>query len=219
MKELSMNDINPFNLYFAIDGLDGCGKSSAVKDLASILKKSYGQECGMTREIGGTPLAEEIRKLVLRPSQEESDPLTDLLLVEAARSDQRRCISRFMEDDPYKAIISDRCEASTYAYQVYAGDASRALFNQLEGLHTTYPSLYLYLKVDPETAFKRMNKRGLSDKFEEKNLEFFKRVSEGYDEYFDEMGLQGRAVEVIDANGSLQDTYLQLEEIASRIAF
>lgn len=211
--------IEPTNLYFAFDGLDGCGKSSAVTYFGDYIKKQYNQTFFHTREIGGTDLAEDIRQIVLRRPSADTDPVTDLLLIEAARNEQRRFVADFVEYNPFTAVISDRCEASTYAYQVSAGKVSEKLFFQLEELHLIKPSVYVYLKTTPEVAFLRMQKRGVSDKFENKNLDFFKDAAFGYDEYFQMIEDQGKEVVALYCDGPIEETYFQVAEFADRIVF
>jgi len=205
--------------YIAFDGLDGSGKSTAVKDFKKILLRDYAVNAYEAREVGGTYLAEQVRDIILDPALNLEDATTELLLIEAARRSLRNYLDDMLLLSSVPMIISDRCEASTYAYQCVAGGAPYLLFKQIEELHPVSPSLYVHLKVDPVVAMERIRARGVSDRFERSSLEFFQDVAEGYEDYFDEMDGRGAYVVTIDANGSTEDTYDQLVALAARIEF
>ena len=102
-------------MFLVFEGLDGAGKSTLIQGLASYLEKS-GQAFHLTREPGGTPLGEEIRKMLITPSENAPTPRTELLLYEAGRAQHvDKVIRPFLKKGHW--VISDRYSASTIAFQ------------------------------------------------------------------------------------------------------
>ena len=184
--------------FVVIDGLGKSGKTSAVQ----ALKKELPAEKNVfTREPGGTRLAEEIREILIKGKINLS-PLTHLLLFFAARRAHiEETILPSLEQG--KNVICDRFDSSTDAYNLWGEEAQqlRFLFNQLREhvvSHDANPARYIILNVAPELAYERhqKSKQGTEkDKFDDKDLDFFKRVSQGFLEF----GYMHKAI-IIDAN-------------------
>lgn len=165
--------------FITLEGIDGVGKSTQMACIGRLLKEA-GIDYVATREPGGTPLAEEIRRLLLEVRDEPVAGLAELLLVFAARS-------QHLEERIRPAlnagiwVVSERFTDATYAYQGRARGLSERAIGQLESLvqGALQPHLTLYLDAPLATAAQRMGDRA-GDRFEREGAEFFRRVREGY---------------------------------------
>lgn len=165
-------------LFISIDGPDGCGKSSQVAHIQEVLTR-LGAECVLTREPGGTPLAEDLRAMVL---SQHMDPLTEALLVFAARRDHlKNVIQPALARGQF--VLSDRFTDATYAYQGAGRGFDFAVLRQLEEWvqEGQQPDLTLLFDLDPAISAARMARsRGELDRFEQEDLTFFRRVRTAY---------------------------------------
>ena len=167
-------------MFIVFEGGEGCGKTTLRNALATRLE-CMGHEVIQTREPGGTPMAEEIREVLLRHRDEKVDPLTEALLFFAGR---RQHIEQVIK--PHlrmgKIVLCDRFIDSTYALQCRGGNLSRHTFNAL--VNTTLgefrPDLTVVIDVDPKLSFEKVSARGVLDRMEAKGLEYHQRVREGF---------------------------------------
>lgn len=170
-------------LFISFEGIDGAGKSTHISALAQAFK-AQGRAVTLTREPGGTPLAEKLRSLVL---QDAMDPLTEALLMFAARRDHLGCVilPALARGD---VVLCDRFTDATFAYQGGGRGFDEEVLSQLERMVQTspdqaalvQPALTLWFDLSPEEAAKRLAGARVPDKFESQPLAFFQRVSEGY---------------------------------------
>jgi dTMP kinase len=164
----------------SLEGGEGAGKTSALIAIRELLQ-SRGHEVVLTREPGGTPLAERIRELLLSPHEETLAPETELLLMFAARAQHvREVIRPALQGGAF--VVSDRFTDSSYAYQADGRGLDRALVEELErkvvGLK---PGLTLLLDLDVREGRARANGRDLwPDRIESEQDDFFERVREGF---------------------------------------
>jgi dTMP kinase len=164
----------------SLEGGEGAGKTSAIVAIRELLQ-ARGHEVVMTREPGGTPLAERIRELLLNPHEEALAPETELLLMFASRAQHvREVIRPALQRGAY--VVSDRFTDSSYAYQVDGRGLDRALVEELErkvvGLK---PGLTLLLDLDVREGRARTSGRDLwPDRIESEQDDFFERVREGF---------------------------------------
>lgn len=172
--------------FISFEGIDGAGKSTHIERLAEALR-AQGHQLTLTREPGGTPLAEQLRALVLK---EKMDPLTEALLVFAARRDHLRTVI-----EPAlargEAVLCDRFTDASYAYQGggrgLSGEVLATLeswVQQLPGTETPVlrqPDLTLWFDLAPELAAERLSGARVPDKFEAEPVDFFRRVATGYE--------------------------------------
>ena len=164
----------------SLEGGEGAGKTSALVAIRELLQ-SRGHEVVLTREPGGTPLAERIRELLLSPREEALAPETELLLMFAARAQHvREVIRPALQRGAF--VVSDRFTDSSYAYQADGRGLDRALVEELErkvvGLK---PGLTLLLDLDVREGRARANGRDLwPDRIESEQDDFFERVREGF---------------------------------------
>ncbi|CAH0990128.1 Thymidylate kinase [Sinobacterium norvegicum] len=194
-------------LFITIEGGEGVGKTTNVEYIKQLLNAS-GTEFIHTREPGGTPLAEELRELLLSKRGEQVDEMAELLLVFAARSQHLNtkilpALSRG------EWVLCDRFTDATYAYQGCGRNMSTALIEQLEQTvqQGVQPDLTLLLDVPVEIGMERARQRGELDRFESEQLAFFHRVREGY---LRRAADNPQRFAVIDASQPLADVQAQI---------
>jgi len=166
--------------FITFEGIDGSGKSTQARRLADHLR-STGRDVVLTREPGGSPGAEEIRRLLVEGAPGRWSPETEILLFTAARRDHlERTILPAI--DAGKTVISDRFADSTRVYQGAVRSASRELVDTLhETMIGREPDLTLVIDMDPEAALKRgLARRSGEDRFEEFGVDFQHRLREGF---------------------------------------
>ena len=170
-----------------IEGGDGSGKSTLVHNLAEALKKE-GQDVIVTREPGGSPKAEEIRRLILqRETGDNFSPDAEMLLFYAARLQHLSdiIVPALIHGE---MVICDRFEVSTFAYQIHARSGNEPLFAKLhqEVVRLLKPlnvhCVYAHCDIDPEIAAERVASAGrlLPDVFDAREHAFHEKVREGY---------------------------------------
>lgn len=196
--------------FVTFEGIDGAGKSSHIESLARWLHER-GHAVDVTREPGGTPLAERVRELFLH---DEMDALTEVLLVFAARCDHlRRRIEPALAQG--KTVLCDRFTDATFAYQGSGRGLDWSVLQQLElwvqGTRT--PDLTLWFDVEPSEAAARRAAARAPDRLEREHEAFFQQVREGYARRCSQNPT--RFVR-IDGRGSLQDVWSQVEQEVTR---
>ncbi|WJI16906.1 dTMP kinase [Pseudoxanthomonas winnipegensis] len=166
--------------FLSLEGGEGAGKTSALGAIRETLQAA-GHEVLLTREPGGTPLAERMRDIVLQPGDEALAPEAELLLMFAARAQHvQRVIAPALARGAW--VVSDRFTDSSYAYQVHGRGLDRALVEDLEQrvVHVA-PALTLLLDLDVRVGRARTAGRDLwPDRIEREQDDFFERVREGY---------------------------------------
>ena len=163
--------------FVSFEGIDGAGKSTHIEALAG-WARARGVEVVLAREPGGTPLAEKLRALFLHDAM---DPLTEALLVFAARRDHLRNVI-----EPALArgalVLCDRFTDSTFAYQGAGRGFDLAVLAQLEDWvqEGRQPDLTLWFDLDPAEAARRRAAVRSADRLEREDEAFFARVRGGY---------------------------------------
>ena len=163
-----------------LEGLEGVGKSTNMDFIRRKLQDA-GIDVDVTREPGGTPLAEKIRQLVLDTADEPLPDLCELLLIFAARSANLENRIRPALDHG-RWVLCDRFTDATYAYQGGGRGLPLEIIASLEdwiqsGLR---PDLTILLDTPVEIGLQRIRERGGTDRFESQRLEFFQRAREVY---------------------------------------
>lgn len=180
-------------IFITFEGIDGAGKSSHIESLADAFR-AQDRAVVLTREPGGTPLAEKLREMILH---EPMDPLTEALLVFAARREHLvHVIEPALERGD--VVLCDRFTDATFAYQGAGRDFDFKTLSFLEhvaqipyglkaqnvlksrGSRERQPDLTLLFEVPPAVAAKRLAAARTPDKFESQSVEFFERVAKGY---------------------------------------
>jgi dTMP kinase len=167
----------PNGLFISFEGIDGAGKSSHINALANLFRQQ-GRTVVLTREPGGTPVAERLRELVLN---EQMDPMTEALLVFAARKEHIEQVIRpaLLQG---QVVISDRFTDSTFAYQGEGRGFDWEVLSQLEQWvqGTLQPDITLWFDLPPAIAAQRLAGARVPDKFEAQPQSFFEKVAHGY---------------------------------------
>ena len=166
--------------FITVEGTEGVGKSTNLAFIRDWLIQR-GLPVLETREPGGTPLAEEIRELLLKPRDERVDPQTELLLIFAARAQHlRERVEPALASGQW--VVCDRFTDSTYAYQGAGRGFDQTQIAQLEQLvqGDLRPDLTLILDIEPKLGLQRAGKRSQPDRFEGETLAFFERVRQAY---------------------------------------
>ena len=167
-------------LFISFEGIDGAGKSTHIDALATAFR-AQGRVVVLTREPGGTPLAEQLRTLVLNDAM---DAMTEALLVFAARRDHIvRVIRPALER--CEVVLCDRFTDATFAYQGGGRGFDWDVLSSLEqwvqgGATLLQPELTIWFDLPPEVAATRLVGARVPDKFEAQPLAFFKNVVAGY---------------------------------------
>lgn len=164
-----------------LEGGEGAGKSTAVKVVTDWLE-SRGRRWLVTREPGGTPFAEKIRKLLLDPQTGEIDPVTELLLMFAAR---RENVVDVIEPALAEGVdvVCDRFTDASYAYQGGGRELGPEPVHLLSKLvhPALQPDLVLVLDVPVDIGLQRIKRRrGGPDRFEGSRMAFLERVRQAY---------------------------------------
>ena len=177
-------------IFISFEGIDGAGKSTHIEGLADAFKRQ-GRVVTLTREPGGTPLAEQLRRMVLNDAM---DPMTEALLVFAARRDHllqviQPALSR------HEVVLCDRFSDATFAYQGAGRGFDWQILTQLEtwvqGIAASgasdgkqhallKPQLTLWFDLPANVAATRLSAARVADRFEAQPKQFFEKVAAGY---------------------------------------
>ena len=172
-------------LFISFEGIDGAGKSTHIEGLAQAFR-ARGRVVTVTREPGGTPLAEKLRTLVLNDAM---DAMTEALLVFAARRDHlQQCIEPALARG--EVVLCDRFTDATFAYQGSGRGFDTQMLStleqwvqqkrRLEANFIRQPDLTVWFDLPAEIAAQRLQSARVPDKFEAQPLAFFQRVAAGY---------------------------------------
>jgi dTMP kinase len=174
--------VNP-GRFLTIEGIEGVGKTTQVARLSEALSRR-GIDHVVTREPGGTPLAERIREIVLKSGDEVLPPTAELLLMFAARA-----VHLTNHIEPHlqagRWVVCDRFTDATYAYQGGGRRLGEDNIRQLEAMvqGARRPDLTVLLDAPVEQALRRARQRNAgaaTDRFESERAEFFERVRDAY---------------------------------------
>jgi dTMP kinase len=196
--------------FLTVEGIEGVGKSTQVARLSKDLQER-GIAHVVTREPGGTPLAERIRELVLTSRDEPLPPTAELLLMFAARAVH---LANHVEPSLRNGqwVICDRFIDATYAYQGGGRRLSVAHIGQLETMvqGARRPDLTVLLDAPVEQALRRARQRNAGaalDRFESERAEFFERVR---DVYRARAAAEPERIAVVDASRSVEQVARQI---------
>lgn len=193
--------------FITFEGIDGAGKSTHLEALAHWLRQR-GRSVVVTREPGGSALAEQLRELILhRPM----DALTETLLVFAARRDHlRQCIEPALARGD--TVLCDRFTDATFAYQGGGRGFDRGQLAQLEAWvqQGRQPDLTLWFDLPAALAAERRAATRVPDRFESQDVAFFERVRDGY---LQRMAADPGRFARIDAQFGRDAVWAQLERV------
>jgi dTMP kinase len=190
--------------FIVVEGGEGAGKGTQIKKL----KEDFSDLIVVTHEPGGSPYAEEIRNLILKsPNAGQADAKTLFALFWAARADHLKntIVPALLAG---KMVISDRFDSSTFAYQIFGQEAKEleTFFWQMRDFYLvdTKPDFYIYFDVTVEEGLRRKYGQGEDEvnHFEERKVDFHRRMREGYTEFF-----KSQPHTIIDANLPSDEVY------------
>ena len=196
--------------FITLEGIEGAGKSTCLALVGQLLQQA-GRQFIETREPGGTPLGESLRRLLLDHSSAGMSSDTELLLMFAARSEHlQQKILPAMEEG--KWVLCDRFTDATYAYQGGGRGIPAARIQILEEWvqKGVKPDLTLLLDLPPETGLARAGKRSAPDRFETEALSFFQRVRQAY---LDLAWAEPARIRIVDASRHLPEVQAQVSAL------
>lgn len=203
--------------FITFEGMEGSGKTTQIQMLSNYFE-DLGIDHLLTREPGGTPIGDQIRRLVLDPKNAAMTPICELLLYAAARAQH---IEQVIQPavDAGRLVLCDRYKDATFAYQGYGRGLPLDLIDALHDLKTLAlrPDLTLLFDLETDKALARARDRDGSGqdqtRFEQEDLEFHERVRSGYLE----MAKQEPArIEVLDARGTVEEIHLRVIQTIAR---
>lgn len=189
-------------IFITFEGIEGCGKTTQLKLLEGCLvAKSL--EIVVTREPGGTPMAEAIRGLLLDPAHGALSDMAELLLYEAARAQHvDEQIRPALEAG--KIVLCDRFTDSTLAYQGTGRGLARAVLTRLNDIATASlrPDMTILLDLAAAEGIARAANRSQADRIEQESLDFHGRVRQGF---LDLAAEEPERVKLIDATQTVHE--------------
>ncbi|MDE1481269.1 dTMP kinase [Xenorhabdus bovienii] len=188
--------------FIVIEGLEGAGKTTAIRTVVETLKQYGISDLIFTREPGGTPLAEKLRQLIKQGVEGESlTNKAEVLMLYAARVQLvENVIKPALEKGTW--VVGDRHDLSSQAYQGGGRGIDQKLMTSLResALGDFYPDLTIYLDLPPEVGLQRARERGELDRIEKESLDFFHRTRERYLE----LVVQDDTIKKVDATQPLE---------------
>jgi len=195
--------------FITIEGTEGVGKTTNIQFIQKWMdskKLTY----GCTREPGGTPLAEQLRELLLAPREESVCNTAELLMVFAARAQHlNQVIEPMLGEGAW--VLCDRFTDATYAYQGAGRHMRDDLIRDLELIvqGSLQPDLTIILDIPVQIGLARASERSAPDRFEQEQVEFFERVRNRYLQIAQD---NPQRCVVIDASFNLEGVQAQITE-------
>ena len=171
---------NNYGKFITLEGCEGVGKTTQTQMLIEYCK-AHNIDAVFTREPGGTPIAEKIRRVILDPDCAGMDNITELLLYAASRRQHtQQLILPALQKG--KIVFCDRYTDSTLAYQGYARGIDKHIVRQINAFSTdgVLVDYTIFLDVKPSEGFSRLENRGYKDRLELEGIEFHNKVYEGF---------------------------------------
>ncbi len=196
--------------FITVEGIEGVGKSTNI-DHMRVAIEARGLQVLTSREPGGTPMAEEIRGLLLEHGDEPMPDIVELLLMFAARAlHVNNVIKPALEKGMW--VISDRFTDTSRAYQGAGRGFPLSDINRLaDWVHgDLQPDLTILLDADVETAIGRAGKRGEPDRIETEKIDFFVRAR---DCFLSLAAAEPERFEVVDANSDMQAVKAKIDAV------
>jgi len=200
--------------FITFEGVEGCGKSTQIARLHDYLV-SIGHDVVVTREPGGTPIAEAIRDVLLNPDHEAMGATAELLLYEAARAQHiHEKIAPALEAG--QVVLCDRFADSTTAYQGAGRGIAPEVLNNLHRMATggIWPDLTLLIDLTADQGLERARHRGRKDRMEQESVNFHRRVREGFLEL---ARAEPARIRVIDGDAPIESVQQAIREAVEAI--
>ena len=193
-------------MFISFEGTEGVGKTTLIRKIYEHLEQQ-GQQVVLTREPGGTPMAEQIRSLLLSVNHEESmSNDTELLLMYAARAQHlQQVIMPALKE--HKTVLCDRFTDASFAYQCAGRGLSQSKLQLLNDHFVSHmPNITFWLDAPIETGMSRARERGALDRFEQEKVTFFEKVRVGYQHLWEQYP---ERVKRLDATQSPEQVFAQ----------
>ncbi|MFH7765731.1 dTMP kinase [Acinetobacter sp. BSP-28] len=193
-------------MFISFEGTEGVGKTTLIRKIYDYLVQQ-GHEVVLTREPGGTPMAEQIRSLLLSVNHEESmSNDTELLLMYAARAQHlQQVIVPALKAG--KTVLCDRFTDASFAYQCAGRGLSKEKLALLNANFVSHmPDITFWLDAPTELGMSRARERGELDRFEQEKAAFFEKVRSGYQELWER---QGERIKRLDATQTPEQVFSQ----------
>ena len=205
--------------FITFEGIEGSGKTTQIQLLSEKLEQS-GIEHVLTREPGGTEVGNEIRRILLHPANQDLTPLAELLLYQAARAQHlARVIVPALAEK--KLVLCDRYKDATRAYQGRGRELPADLLERLNALDimALEPDLTLLFDLDPALALARARHREQDrhrdeGRFELEDLEFHRRVREGYLEL---ARIHSKRIRILEAAGRADEVHSRVLSLINSV--
>ena len=202
--------IKKSGLFITLEGCEGSGKSTQSARICEYLSGS-GYDVVFTREPGGTPIAEDIRKIILDGRNLAMTDEAEALLYAAARI-QHVEEKILPSKRSGKVVVCDRYIDSSFAYQAYARGLGLGFVESInsKAIETCTPDLTLFFDLSPEKGFARKGGADKDDRVEQSGIEFHEKVYRGYLELL--RNYPSRIVR-IDASWSEEQVFAQVKDV------
>ncbi|WGZ92470.1 MAG: dTMP kinase [Candidatus Thiothrix putei] len=201
-------------VFITLEGGEGAGKSTNVPWIADYLR-SQGKTVLVTREPGGTEVAEAIRGVLLSPELPGMNADTELLLMFAARNEHlhTKILPALARGE---WVICDRFTDATYAYQGYGRGIALSRIAALEQWvqGDVRPDYVILFDIDVTTGMARAQARGRADRFEQEHAAFFERIRHGYLQRAGELPARYPIIQAAQARVNVRE---QLQQVLERI--
>jgi dTMP kinase len=204
------------SLFITFEGVEGSGKTTQIRRLKRYLTQK-GIPCKVTREPGGCPIGEKVRKILLDPDHREMVPLSELLLYEASRAQHvKEVIEPLLERGV--TVLCDRFSDATIAYQGFGRKLDLGLIQRFNRLSTQRikPDITFLLDCPSEMGLKRAIQRNQTlkkekeERFEREKIQFHHRVRRGYLSIAKQ---EPHRVKVIDTRQGEEKTFEKIRQI------
>ena len=208
------------SLFITFEGVEGSGKTTQIKRLKKYLTQK-GIPCKVTREPGGCPISEKVRRILLDPNHREMVPMTELFLYEAARSQHvREVISPFLKKGG--VVLCDRFTDATIAYQGYGRKMGLKWIERLNLFSSQgiKPDVTFLLDCPTKVGLKRALQRNQTlkqekeERFEKEKIHFHHRVRKGYLVLAKK---DPRRVKVIDTRQGEEKIFEKIQKIVDNV--
>ncbi|KGJ92759.1 dTMP kinase [Thalassotalea sp. ND16A] len=207
-----MSESKAHGKFIVIEGIEGAGKSSAIKVVEEFLTQQQ-ITFENTREPGGTPLAEKLRTLVKEPCDETVTPECELLLMYASRS-QLLANKILPALQSGKWVVGDRHDLSSRAYQGGGRKFDDKVIDTIANitLNGFKPNFTLYLDIEPELGLSRAQARGDLDRIEQEKIEFFHRVRNKYLQ----LATNDDTIFIVDASQAMNKVHDDIKQLLNK---
>jgi dTMP kinase len=195
--------------FITFEGIEGSGKSTQCKMLFDFLQKKN-IDAILTREPGGVAASEQIRKILIDDNLEKLNPITEILLNFAARSEHvEKLIKPGLEQG--RIVISDRFFDSTFAYQGAGFGVDEKLINDIKNIAISdfIPDITFLIDVSVEVAFARIKYRSTNNRYEKLGLEFHQKTREK----FLDLASKNSRIKVIDGTKNKEEIFAEILEL------